>query len=54
MENWIKMSLITNKIDLNDKNKMIDCFELKRTGLSKAREDKFLYISYKFDYKFGS
>ena len=48
------MSWITNKIDSNDKNKMIDCFELKRTALSKAQEDKFLYISHKFDYKFGS
>ena len=48
------MSWTTNKMDSNDKNKKIDWFELKKIIISTIRGDQFLYISHKFDYKFGS
>ena len=48
------MSWTTNKMDSNDKNKKIDWFELKKIIISTIQGDQFLYISHKFDYKFGS
>ena len=41
-------------MDSNDKNKKIDWFELKKIVINTIRGDQFLYISHKFDYKFGS
>jgi len=54
LEKWVKMSWTTNKIDSNDKNKKMDWFKLKKIILDTIRGVQFLYIFYKFDYKFGS
>ena len=54
LENWVKMSRTTDKVGSNDKNRKIDWFKLKKIILSIVREDQFLYISHKFNYKFDS
>ena len=54
LENWVKMSWTTNKVGSNDKNRKIDWFKLKKIVFGTVRGDQFLYISHKFDYKFGS
>ena len=54
LENWVKMSWTTNKVGSNDKNRKIDWFRLKKIVLGIVWWDQFLYISHKFDYKFGS
>ena len=48
------MSWTTNKVGSNDKNRKIDWFKLKKIVLCTVQGDQFLYISHKFDYKFGS
>ena len=48
------MSWTTNKVSSNDKNRKIDGFKLKKIVIGTVRGDQFLYISHKFDYKFGS
>ena len=54
LKNWAKMSWITNKVGLNDKNRKIYWFKVKKIVLGTVRGDQFLYISHKFDYNFGS
>ena len=54
LENWVKMSWMTNKVDSNDKNRKIDWFKLKKIVLDTIQGDPFLYVSHKFDYKFSS
>ena len=54
LENWTRMSWMTDRVGLNDKNRKIDWFKLKKIVLGTVRGDQFLYISLKFDYKFGS
>ena len=53
LEDWVKMSWTTNKVGSNDKNRKIGLFKLKKIVISTVRGDQFLYISHKFDYKFG-
>ena len=53
LENWTLMSWITNKVDSDDKKRKIDWFKLEEIILDTVREDQFLYISLKFDYKYN-
>ena len=53
LENWILMSWTTNKVDSDDKKRKIDWFKLEEIILDTVREDQFLYISLKFDYKYN-
>ena len=48
------MNQITTKVDLNDKKMKINKFKPKKIIIGKVREDQFLYISLKFDYKYNS
>ena len=54
MENWVLMSQIITKLDLDDKRMKIDKFKLQKIVLDTIQGDQFLYIALKFDYKFGS
>ena len=54
LKNWTKMIWITNKVGLNDKNRKIYWFKVKKIVLGIVQGDQFLYISCKFDYNFGS
>ena len=54
LENWVKMSWITNKVGSVDKNRENDWIKLEKIVLGIVRGDQFLYIPYKFDYKVGS
>ena len=62
LENWALMSWITSKMDLDNKKRKIDWFELKKIILGKVWENQFIYINIyiylslflKFDYKFSS
>ena len=53
LENWTLMSWITNKVDSDDKKRKIDWFKLEEIILDTVRENQFLYISLKFDYKYN-
>ena len=54
LENWAKMSSTTIKVGSNDKNRKIDWFKLKEIIIDTIQGDQFLYIFFKFNYKFGS
>ena len=54
LENWVKTSLTTNKVNSIDKNKKVDWINPKKIVSDRVRGSQFLYISYKFDYKVGS
>ena len=54
LENWAKISWMTNKVNSNDKNRKIDWFQLKKIVFGTIQGDQFLYISLRFDYKFAS
>ena len=54
LKNWTKMIWITNKVGLNDNNRKIYWFKVKKIVLGIVQGDQFLYISCKFDYNFGS
>ena len=48
------MNQTTSEVGFDDKKMKIDRFKLKKIVLGTVREDQFLYISLKFDYKFNS
>ena len=54
LENWIKMSWITNKVGSLDKNKYMDWIKLEKIVLSTVWGNQFLYIPYEFGYRVGS
>ena len=54
LENQTKMNQMANKVDLSDKSRKINGFQLKKVVLGPLRGDQFLYLYLKYDYKFIS
>ena len=54
LKNWALVNQTTNKVKLDDKRMKMNKFELKKIVLGTVREDQFLYIYLKFDYKYNS
>jgi len=54
LENWSLMNQTNTKADSNEKGMKIDRFMMKIIVLDKVRGYSFLYIVFKFDYKFSS
>ena len=48
------MSQTISKVDPNNKKMKIDWFNLKEIIIGIVQGDQFLYIFFKFDYKFNS
>ena len=53
-KNWALINQTNTKVDSDDKKMKIDRFMLKKIVIGKVREDLFLYISFRFDYKINS
>ena len=43
------MSWMANKVDLSDKNRKTNGFQLKKVVLGEVRGDQFLYLHLKYD-----
>ena len=54
LKNWDLVNQTTNKVKLDDKRMKMNKFELKKIAIGTVREDQFLYIYFKFDYKYNS